>query len=197
MNIVKANQLTTLVVNRAYMPSYKCMITAREAMENFSGRDFVALDSYGNTMDFEEWNAAGVDHYYENQPYITTKSRGVTHYYPVPTILKCDTNHKFFMKFTPVSLKAQYEIHNGICACCGEKKDISEMTIEHIYPKSLGGPRKDFNVTLTCQPCNNTKADIYPYYNHEGKEMKPKFRLTPYVKKQFLRDEWRMFLIAA
>ncbi len=45
------------------------------------------------------------------------------------------------------------------CAHCGKALDLSNSTIEHIFPKSKGGKDDEFNLTVLCEECNQDKAN--------------------------------------
>lgn len=45
------------------------------------------------------------------------------------------------------------------CQYCGAQPDASELTIDHIAPKSKGGKSTWENCVLACVPCNKRKAD--------------------------------------
>jgi len=40
------------------------------------------------------------------------------------------------------------------CVFCGKEFIISELTIDHIIPKSKGGSNNINNLVLACRPCN-------------------------------------------
>ena len=44
------------------------------------------------------------------------------------------------------------------CAQCGKKGRKSDMDVDHIFPKSKGGPNSTFNTQLLCQSCNRSKG---------------------------------------
>lgn len=56
------------------------------------------------------------------------------------------------------------------CAYCGKFMDYKDLTEDHVYPKSKGGPRI---VTSACHKCNNKKGDKLPIewaiYAYENK----------------------------
>lgn len=45
------------------------------------------------------------------------------------------------------------------CQYCGVQPEASELTIDHIVPKSKGGKSTWENCVLACVPCNKRKAD--------------------------------------
>lgn len=51
-----------------------------------------------------------------------------------------------------------YSQYNGHCAYCGKSISRSEMTIDHIVPKSKGGSNDDDNLLPACRACNLGKG---------------------------------------
>lgn len=49
-----------------------------------------------------------------------------------------------------------------ICQYCGDKFKASELTFDHVMPKSRGGPTNWENIVSCCHTCNNKKADRTP-----------------------------------
>lgn len=51
-----------------------------------------------------------------------------------------------------------------ICQYCGEsfEKNIRELTLDHVVPKSKGGKHSVDNVVAACKPCNNRKDNNTP-----------------------------------
>lgn len=52
-----------------------------------------------------------------------------------------------------------FEKFNGRCAYCGNEITVNNMTVDHIYPKSLGGSLSMFNCNPSCTRCNTLKAN--------------------------------------
>ncbi|HXQ69112.1 MAG TPA: HNH endonuclease [Pyrinomonadaceae bacterium] len=48
------------------------------------------------------------------------------------------------------------------CQYCGDKKNVAELTLDHILPRSRGGDNSPVNVVTACIQCNNRKADRTP-----------------------------------
>jgi 5-methylcytosine-specific restriction endonuclease McrA len=48
------------------------------------------------------------------------------------------------------------------CQYCGVEKETSELTIDHVVPKSQGGKTEWGNVVSACKACNAKKADRTP-----------------------------------
>ena len=48
------------------------------------------------------------------------------------------------------------------CSYCGRKKPTDELDLDHVLPRSRGGPHEWGNVVTSCRPCNLKKADKLP-----------------------------------
>lgn len=68
------------------------------------------------------------------------------------------------------------------CQYCGRKLLLSEVTIDHVIPRSKGGPNHWENVVAACASCNSRKADSTP------KEAKMRLRKQPHI------PQWKMTL---
>ena len=58
--------------------------------------------------------------------------------------------------------KAIVKIYGSSCFGCGKSLKASEVTMDHIVPKSLGGTADIFNLQPLCEACNQAKADQPP-----------------------------------
>lgn len=48
------------------------------------------------------------------------------------------------------------------CVYCAVALDAEETTVDHVYPRSKGGPDVPGNLVAACGPCNRLKADMLP-----------------------------------
>jgi len=55
-----------------------------------------------------------------------------------------------------------YERDLGICYHCGKPVKRNKMTLDHYYPKSLGGGLNYFNLVCSCKTCNRLKRSNLP-----------------------------------
>lgn len=87
------------------------------------------------------------------------------------------------------------------CQYCGSKEKTSELTFDHVVPKSRGGKTSWTNIVTACRPCNTVKGHKMP---RECKmfpitepvqptlfELQDKGRKFP---PNFLHKSWRDFL---
>jgi 5-methylcytosine-specific restriction endonuclease McrA len=85
------------------------------------------------------------------------------------------------------------------CAYCGKKFKSSELTIDHINPKSAGGPKSWKNTITACKPCNNIKANRTPaqaqmYLKFEPTEPSWFQQIKTLVERPNIKKEWLQFL---
>ena len=74
-----------------------------------------------------------------------------------PTVLRL--NYQIKRKYTreyKVSRLGIYNRDNHTCQYCGVKNN--ELTLDHVYPRHLGGSHTWDNLVTCCKKCNNTKA---------------------------------------
>lgn len=194
-NLCHSKERVVLILSHFWTPIN--ITTAREGIRKLisCGSDFLktksvfSLSCGGEPLSWENWIDRDRSSYYKSQPYM--QSYNAT--YPIPTILLTTCKWIHQTKAKP-NLRYLYKRYRGRCQICGEKFDMKQMTIEHIYPKSKGGTNESHNVTLTCQPCNSKKAAIYPYKNYKGEELPPSNPYPFFDPMQKHRPEWEPFL---
>lgn len=81
------------------------------------------------------------------------------------------------------------------CQYCG--KQVKASTIDHVHPRSRGGPTSWENCVLACSTCNHRKADRTP--REAGMPLRneperPNWRPTFLVAKDHYRESWEPFL---
>ena len=90
-----------------------------------------------------------------------------------------------------------FVVFDFVCQICLQQKERLELTLEHIFPKSLGGSNEIENITITCKKCNSQKKDIYPFLNKNGEDIRTlpmPIRFLP-NNKMCPRPEWNKFFI--
>lgn len=68
-----------------------------------------------------------------------------------------------------------------VCIYCGKKKDL---TLEHILPRSRGGPDIADNAVFVCKSCNSSKGDrrLYEWIGLENRYKVPRIAEGKYLK---------------
>jgi len=82
------------------------------------------------------------------------------------------------------------------CMYCGIKGERM-MTVDHVVPRSKGGPSTWENLVCACMRCNNRKNNRTPEHANMLLKRKPKApKYIPWirVKRNTLPGEWKKFL---
>jgi len=68
-----------------------------------------------------------------------------------------------------------------VCIYCGNKEDLS---IDHLIPRSRGGPDIGDNAILACKSCNSSKGDkgVFEWYGLERRNEIPRVVEGKYLK---------------
>ena len=78
---------------------------------------------------------------------------------------------------------------DSFCWYCGEVfADKSQLTIDHVFPRSKGGTNDIDNIIMVCKHCNSSKRDtdlLEWYFNHR-QEFPPISVLVHYLKQIYL-----------
>lgn len=83
------------------------------------------------------------------------------------------------------------------CQYCGDTLGLGKLTVEHIMPRSRGGPTTWDNCVAACRTCNSRKADKTP--KEAGMKLrkeprKPKWDPKLRIPQGILRPSWEPFL---
>lgn len=92
-------------------------------------------------------------HFYEDLNYKTYSGDEIT----IPSVLRMNYNikKKHNIQYR-VSRMGVYNRDNFTCQYCGSKD--SDLTLDHVYPRHLGGSHTWENLVACCKKCNYNKA---------------------------------------
>lgn len=62
----------------------------------------------------------------------------------------------------PLTRRNVLKRDNYTCQYCGERMDKSDLTLDHVVPRSRGGQHSWENLVTACAPCNRRKGDNLP-----------------------------------
>ncbi len=187
MNIVTSQCKTTLLLNNAWQPINA--ITARAAFSHLLKGHITALDKNNNVFhSLERWNKEA--ELYEDQPVIRS-AKGV---WPIPTVIIVTS--KFFRRPRKKKLTTleMAKIYNFTCQYCLNKFSASDLTIDHINPRSKGGTDDHENRTLACKPCNTRKASKFPFFNIKNEPVSAPEIPAIMMNTSRIRKEWEYFI---
>ncbi|MEM9190070.1 MAG: HNH endonuclease [Myxococcota bacterium] len=142
-----------LVLNRYYQPVR--VTTARQAFELlFMGRA-VALDDVYQSHDFGQWCELDV---HEGCSCIGT-TRGALR---VPRLVVLATHSKTRRANARLTRDNVFRRDDYTCQYCGRRPGKRQLSLDHVVPKSRGGPARWDNLVTACADCNRRKGHKLP-----------------------------------
>jgi 5-methylcytosine-specific restriction endonuclease McrA len=91
----------------------------------------------------------------EEEPCIRTVSLRLK----VPEVLLLTDYDGYPVRRIPFSRRNIYRRDRFTCQYCGRKKDPTELSVDHVLPRSRGGTSTWLNCVLACLPCNRRKGN--------------------------------------
>ncbi|AKU96837.1 HNH endonuclease family protein [Labilithrix luteola] len=138
-----------LVLNRVFQPVQ--LTTAKRAFVLLYGGSANALDEDGEEYDFALWRTLPVRRSDDALPIIGSALR-------VPRVLhlhRYDRTPKVSVRLTRRNLMFRDQ-HQ--CQYCGKQPPLRELNIDHVLPRSRGGPDSWENLVTACRICNLRKG---------------------------------------
>jgi len=178
---------SVLVLNRSYLPVH--VTTVRRAFSLIYGGTALAVTPNYETFDFDSWCAQGVDH----PECIRTPSRAIR----VPRVivlLSFDRIPKRHVRYSRLNIFARDKF---TCQYCGQSPHRSELNLDHVIPRSLGGRTTWENVVCSCVECNRRKGGRTPAQARLRllrRPARPRWAPVIHPTSQVRYDEWRPFL---
>ncbi|MFK8002452.1 MAG: HNH endonuclease [Polyangiales bacterium] len=141
--------LRVLVLNKSFQPVR--ITSARIAFSLLYGDRAFAMDARYEPMDFDEWSSLPA----ADGPSIATPSSVLR----VPRLLLLRDYNKVPRTPLRLSRKNIFLRDGNVCAYCDARE---KMTLDHVLPKSRGGPSTWENLVACCRPCNERKGRRTP-----------------------------------
>ena len=85
----------------------------------------------------------------------------------------------------------------NICQYCAKRFSYSELTMDHIIPKSRGGDKSWTNIVASCRKCNSAKGNKTPQEARMPlvKQPKvPKWSIQVLLRDRKIPNEWKEFI---
>lgn len=127
--------------------------------------------------------------------------RGVIHSvsrtFPLPSVIRLNHMIKRPRPIVKLTRKEIFRRDNYTCQYCG--RQLSNLTIDHVIPRRLGGKTDWGNVVAACPRCNHLKGGMTPNQSGMVPIKKPKHppNTATYLFGKNLNQnkEWEDFLI--
>lgn len=178
-----------LVLNRSFLPLH--ITSVRRAFCLLYMGIARAVDEQFKTFDFESWSKLAV---VEREEAIGLVDRMIR----IPRVILLITYDRLpigHVRFTRLNI---YTRDNNTCQYCGKKFSKSDLSLDHVIPRSYGGKSTWENIVCCCSTCNRKKGGRTPQESSMILLKKPKRpNWTPFYKislKDLKRKEWLPFL---
>lgn len=178
-----------LVLNRSYMPIH--VTSARRAFSLFYQDVAQAVDAEYQTFDFDAWRRLRPK---QGDDAIGTPNGSIR----VPRVILLrhyDRIPKRHVRYSRVNIFARDKF---TCQYCSVRPPRSQLNLDHVIPRSLGGRTTWENVVASCVDCNRRKGGRTPHQAHVRLIRKPERpRWSPLVNLASATtryEEWQPFL---
>lgn len=145
---------SVLVLNRHFQPVH--VTTARRAFVMLYAGVARALDEQFELYDFESWAALSAEGNERNV--VRTVDRTIR----IPRVILLQFYERLPRSRVRFSRQNIYARDQNTCQYCGKRFSRSELNLDHIVPRRLGGRTTWENVVCCCLPCNLRKGGRTP-----------------------------------
>lgn len=148
-------ELPTLVLNRNWQPVNVTTVARALVLVWNDAAEVVDPQSY-QTFDWPSWSEREVS---DLAPALRAGSGRRIAVPEIVTLIRYSRIPKVTVTFSRRNLLFR---DNWTCQYCGKQPGAGQLTIDHVVPRSLGGPSSWTNCVLACEPCNSRKAARTP-----------------------------------
>lgn len=180
-------QTKALVLNRSFLPIH--VTSVRRACVMLYAGLAKAVDEECQTFDFSAWCA---------RPSQEERLGLVGGSMPVPRVISLlffDRMPRRQVRFTRLNV---YSRDGDTCQYCGDRFPRHQLNLDHVVPRSQGGPSSWENVVCSCHPCNRRKGGRTPEQSGIRLLRRPvRPAWTPFLSEAVRHSsyrEWRPFL---
>ncbi|RUL88616.1 HNH endonuclease [Tautonia sociabilis] len=161
----------TLVLNRNWQPVNVASVSRALVMLWNESARVVDPDDF-RLYDWADWARLKPR---DDEPFI----QAVTFRMRVPEVVSLTHYDRYRESTVTFSRRNIFKRDHSTCQYCGGRPGSSELTIDHVLPRSQGGVSSWENCVLACVSCNSRKANRTPEQAHMKLRKKP------------VRPEWK------
>lgn len=177
-----------LVLNRSYLPIH--ITSVRRAFSLIYRGTARAVNDRYETFDFESWTRVGVN----GDGGVRTPAGSIR----VPRVIVLLTYDRVPRRHVRYSRLNIFARDNFTCQYCGDRPHRSQLNLDHVIPRSLGGRTTWENVVCSCIDCNRRKGGRTPAQARLRlirRPVKPSWTpMLTHVGARIRYEEWRPFL---
>ena len=123
--------------------------------------------------------------------------RSVSQTFPLPSVIRLNRMIKRPRPIVKLTRKEIFRRDHFTCQYCG--RQTSELTIDHVIPRRLGGKTRWDNVVSACPRCNHLKGGMTPeqsgMYPRKQPKHPPNTAIYLFGKHQNQNEDWEDFLL--
>jgi 5-methylcytosine-specific restriction endonuclease McrA len=145
-----------LVLNRRF---YAVHITSwRRALTLLYLDHAQVVDEEYRTYSFDDWRSLSESMAEHPGGFVTTPTFRLA----VPEVIALTIYDRLPISEVKFTRRNIYEHYGHRCCYCGGKFPTQELNLDHVAPRSRGGPTNWDNIVTSCIPCNLRKANRLP-----------------------------------
>jgi len=144
---------SVLVLNRSYLPIH--VTNVKRAFALIYQGIARAVDEQYQTFDFETWSQLAV----AREAEAIGTPRGPMRVPRVIVLVGFDRVPRRHVRFSRINIFAR---DGFTCQYCGQRPSRSELNLDHVVPRALGGRSTWENVVCSCVECNRRKGGRTP-----------------------------------
>ena len=187
-----------LILNRNYMA---IRVTSVKRAFSLLYRDLAEVvhveDGQYLSYDFDSWREVS-ELKRQFEPHRHDWVRTVRFSLAVPRIIRLTFYDRLPVKTVRLNRRNIFARDGGRCQYCGQKYPSSELSLDHVVPRSQNGRTTWENLVCCCQKCNVKKGGRTPTQAHMTLIVKPvKPRRSPVLNVQLSNNRyrsWKQFL---
>jgi 5-methylcytosine-specific restriction endonuclease McrA len=158
----RALDASVLVLNRYYMAVHIVSVRRAFCLLFKELAEVVTIDDGRyNTFDFQTWRDVSEARSRFREPddeFIRTVQFEIQ----VPRVIRLLTNDRFPRQRVKFNRKNLFARDGNRCQYCGKKFPTTELSLDHLIPRSRGGPANWENIVCACLRCNVKKGGRTP-----------------------------------
>jgi 5-methylcytosine-specific restriction endonuclease McrA len=194
-----ALEASVLVLNKLFLAVHIISVRRAFCLLCKDLAEVVSLeDGQYTTYDFETWRELSEyrsrQFRQEDDDWVRTVSSEIQ----VPRVIRLLGYEKLPKQTVKFNRRNIFARDNNQCQFCGRKFPTSELSLDHVVPRSQGGQSTWENIVCACVECNVRKGGRTPKQAHMGLIRKPeKPKRSPMLNLKLTNrkyQSWRTFL---
>ena len=181
----------TLVLNRNWQPVGVASVS-RALVKVFNDSARIVDPEDYRVYTWEDWTELRPA---VHEPAIQTKRFRLR----VPEVVTLTTYDRVPVNAVTFSRRNVFKRDRFTCQYCGVQPGATELTIDHVVPRSRGGASSWTNCVLACVECNHAKADRTPAeagLTLRSRPVRPQWRPI-YAARSVRMESWSKFVSEA